>query len=102
MRSKLVWPLALVALVSLPGCETISGRFKPPGPSVPLTCPASLQSKVADEPLAPEGIDMASLPAGVAEWWFGDYLPWSRGNALRLVQAQRWCMKASGPPPDPG
>ena len=48
------------------------------------------------------GIDMASLPSGVAEWWFGDYLPWSRGNALRLVQGQRWSAKASGPPPDPG
>lgn len=102
MRSKLALPLALVALVSLPGCETISGRFKPPAPSVPLTCPASLQSKIADEPLAPEGVDMASLPPGAAEWLFGDLLPWSRGNALRLVQGQRWCMKHAGPPPDPG
>lgn len=98
MRSKLVWPLALVALVSLPGCETISGRFKLPERSVPLTCPASLQSPVADEPLAPEGIAMASLPPGVSEWWFGDYLPWSRGNALRLVQAQRWCIGKTHPP----
>jgi hypothetical protein len=92
---------AAVALVSLTlaGCETF-GAFRKQGPTVPpppIVCPASLTAEIADEPLAPDGVDVSALPPGVAAWWFGELLPWARGNTQRLDRAKAWCSKKANP-----
>jgi hypothetical protein len=43
---------------------------------------------------------MTALPDGVGAWWFGEFLPWARGNAVRLDQGRKWCAKRETPPPD--
>ena len=99
--SKLAYPLALAALVSLSGCGTISGLSGQPAPiAAPLTCPASLSAVIDPEPLPPEGIDPATIPPALSEFLWGSWLPWARGNTVRLDQGARWCKSKTGPPPD--
>lgn len=62
-----------------------------------MVCPASLTAEITDEPLAPEGVDVSALPPGVSAWWFGEFLPWARGNTQRLDAAKAWCAKKATP-----
>ena len=84
----------------LPGCETFDpSRLREPS-APPVTCPPSLKATVESEPLAPAGVDMAALPEGLGAWWFGEFIPWARTNAVRLDQGRTWCLKRETPPPD--
>lgn len=101
MRSTLVMPLALAVLASplLSGCSLISGRFGPLVQSpVPLVCPASLAAEIPAEPLPPEGIDPSSLPPAFSAFLWGEWVPYSRANTMRLIQGQRWCIGKTHPP----
>lgn len=87
-----VLPLVAV-LMALPltACQTFALRSPLVVSSPPVICPPSLSAPLNPEPLAPEGVQLADLPPGVAEWWFSDMLPWARSTALRLDQGRRWC-----------
>jgi hypothetical protein len=79
--------LVTALAVTLAACGTLD-RFKRTEPTV---CPSSLKADIEAEPMAPEGVVVTDLPEGVAAWWFGEFIPWARGNALRLDQAKGWC-----------
>ena len=97
-----VTPLAAVLMgLSLTGCQTFALRSPLVVSPAPTICPPSLAAPVPAEPVAPDGVQLADLPPGVAEWWFTDMLPWARPTALRLDQGRRWCAEQSRPP-DPG
>ena len=91
MQGKLLPGLMILSSLALTAC----GQTRPV-----ITKPPVALLSCQDEPLAPEGVDVSALPDGVAEWWFGSFLPWSRGNAVRLEQGQAWCLKRETPPPD--
>lgn len=90
-RSMPVTLLAVALLGSQEACATsrTSGATAPS--PAPVVCPASLTAEVAAEPVPPTGIDPAALPPELTRFLWGEWLPWARGNAVRLAQGQKWC-----------
>ena len=90
---RVTFLVVATASLFLSSCAMFARSSNPGLSAPPLVCPSSLTARIEDEPLAPKGFSIDTLPPQLAQWWFGDYIPWSRSIAVRLDQGKSWCEK---------